>query len=146
MREGDSGIYYGADHELGYQLTMLRKTRQSSWYRDPYLYAIWREIGSPEESDPWFSGYSTDERWMHLEPSQTGIRSVPRGIAVQAPAAEVHRTTFESIVRNRTDLVETEAGWLLPVTQQERNGSLVDTEDRVQKAASFLRELVAVGL
>ncbi len=146
MREGDSGIYYGADHALGYQLTMLRKTRQSSWYRDPYLYAIWREIGSPEDSDPWFSGYSTDERWMRLEPSQTGIRSVPIGIAVQAPAAEQHRTTFESICRRHTDVVETEAGWLLAVAQQERNGGVVDTEDRVQKAASFLRELVAVGL
>jgi hypothetical protein len=36
--------------------------------------------------------------------------------------------------------------WLLVVAQQERSGSLVDTEDRVQKAASFLRELVAAGL
>jgi hypothetical protein len=43
MREGNSGIYYGADHALGYELTMLRKNVQHSWYRDPYLSAIWRE-------------------------------------------------------------------------------------------------------
>ena len=39
-----------------------------------------------------------------------------------------------------------EVGWLLAVAQQERNGILVDTEDRVQKAALFLRELIAAGL
>jgi hypothetical protein len=147
MREGNSGIYYGADHKLGYELTMLRKTVQHSWYRDPYLYAIWRESGSPKEvTDPWFIGYSTDERWLRLERSQTGLRSVPTGISVQAPAFEHHRTTFESLCRQHTDVVETEVDWLLVVAQQERNGSLVDTEDRVQKAASFLRELVAAGL
>lgn len=147
MREGNSGIYYGADRKLGYELTMLRKSVQRSWYRDPYLYAIWRESGSPGEvTDPWFIGYSTDERWMRLERSQTGIRSVPRGIAVQAPASEYHRTTFESLCRQHTDVVETEVDWLLVVAQHERNDSLVDTEDRVQKAASFLQELVAAGL
>ena len=83
---------------------------------------------------------------MRLERSQTGMRSVPTGIAVQAPAAEEHRTTFEAVCRQHTDVVETEIGWLLAVAQQERNGTLVDTEDRVQKAASFLRELVAAGL
>ena len=45
MREGNSGIYYGADRRLGYEMTMLRKTVQRSWFRDPYLYAIWREAG-----------------------------------------------------------------------------------------------------
>ena len=156
MREGNSGIYYGADHALGYELTMLLKTVQRSWYRDPYLYAIWRESGSPEEvtdprspgggTGPWFIGYSTNPRWMRLERSQTGMRSVPGGIAVQAPAVEEHRTTFESVCRQHTDVVETEIGLLLAVAQQERDGNLVDTEDRVQKAASFLRELVSAGL
>jgi hypothetical protein len=147
MREGNSGIYYGVDHKLGYELTMLRKSVQHSWYRDPYLYAIWRESGSPDEvTDPWFIGHSTDERWMRLERSQTGIRSVPGGIAVQAPASEHHRTTFESLCRQHTDVVETEVDWLLVVAQQERNGGLVDTQDRVQKAAAFLQELVAAGL
>lgn len=55
MREGNSGIYYGANHALGSQMTMLRKSVQRSWYRDPYLYAFWHECGSPEEvTDPWF--------------------------------------------------------------------------------------------
>ena len=147
MREGNSGIYYGADHALGYELTMLRKSVQRSWYRDPYLYAIWRESGSPEEvTDPWFIGYSTDERWMRLERSQTGMRSVPTGIAVQAPAAEEHRTTFESVLpathRRRRDRGRLAArGRAAGAQRQPRRH-----EDRVQKAASFLRELVAAGL
>jgi hypothetical protein len=147
MREGDSGRYWGAYHALGYELTMLYKQLQSSWHRDPYLYAIWRQSGSPEAvTDPWFIGSSTHERWMRLERSQAGVRSVPGGIAIHAPAAYEHRTTFESIRRQHTDVVRTGAGWLLEVAQRERNGSRVDTDDRVQKAASFLRELVAAGL
>jgi hypothetical protein len=156
MREGNSGIYYGADHTLGYELTMLRMTVQRSWYRDPYLYAIWRESGSPEEvtdprtpgggTGPWFYGYSTDERWLRLERSRTGMRSVPPGIALQAPATEEHRIAFESVCRQNADVVETEGGWLLAVAQQERDGSPVDRVDRVQTAASFLSELVAAGL
>jgi len=156
MREGDSGIYYGANHALGYELTMLLKSVQRSWYRDPYLYAIWRESGSPEEvtdprspgggTGPWFIGDSAHERWMRLERSQTGMRSAPVGIAVRAPAAEEHRTSLEAVCRQHTDVVETQIGWLLAVAQQERNGTPVDTEDRVNKAASFLRELVAAGL
>jgi hypothetical protein len=68
------------------------------------------------------------------------------GIAVQAPATEEHRTTLEAVCRQRTDVVETEPGWLVAVAQQERNGRLVDTEDRVQKAAWFLNQLIAAGL
>ena len=87
MREGNSGIYYGADERLGYELTMLRKTVQRSWYRDAYLYAIWCEGGRPSEvEDPWFYGYSTTPRWMKLNRSGTGLRSVPTGIAIRTPA------------------------------------------------------------
>jgi hypothetical protein len=154
MREGDSGIYYGANGTLGYQMTMLRKTVQRSWFRDPYLYAIWREADSPDEvtdprnsrSGPWFYGYSTTERWMRLEKSYTGMQSVPRGIAVQPPPAGEHRSALEAVCRQHTHLVETDTGWLLEIEQKERHGALVDTENRVERAASLLRELVTAGL
>jgi hypothetical protein len=86
---------------------------------------------------------------MRLERSQTGIRSVPKGLAVQAPAAESaeeHRYVFESVRRRHDVVVDDDVGWLLRVGQQQRNGSRVDTEDRVQRAASLLRVFVAVGL
>jgi hypothetical protein len=57
-------------------MTMLDKTVQRSYSRDPYLYAIWREAGSPAEvKDPWFYGYSTTPRWMQLTRSGIGLRS-----------------------------------------------------------------------
>jgi hypothetical protein len=74
MREGRSGIYYGADNWLGYEMTMLTKAVQRSYYRDPYLYAIWREAGSPAEVvDRWFFGSSTNRRWMQLVRSRIGM-------------------------------------------------------------------------
>jgi Protein of unknown function DUF262 len=147
MREGNSGIYYGANHALGYQMTMLRKSVQRSWYRDPYLYAIWRESGSPEEvTDPWFYGYSTDERWMRLERSGAALRSVPAGIALQAPTRQDRAAAFKAVCGEHSDVRMLDEGWLLEVAQTERDGALVDVEDRVQKAAAFLRELVAAGL
>jgi hypothetical protein len=147
MREGDSGIYYGADHALGYEMTMLRRTLQRSWYRDPYLYAIWQEAGMPEEvEDPWFYGYSTEERWMRLIRSGAALRSSPAGIALRAPVAEPHRARFQSVCRNHADIVETDAGQLLTIDQRERDGTLVDTEDRVEKAVLLVRALVSAGL
>ncbi len=147
MREGNSGIYYGANHTLGYQMTMLRKSVQRSWYRDPYLYAIWHESGSPEEvTDPWFYGYSTDERWMRLERSGAALRSVPAGISLQAPAREDHASAFNAVCGERSDIRMLDGRWSLEVAQTERDGALVDVEDRVQKAAVFLRELITAGL
>jgi len=52
------------------------------------------------------------------------------GIAVQAAAADEHRITLEAVCPQHSDVVETEIGRLLAVAQQERNGTLVDTEDR----------------
>ncbi len=147
MREGNSGIYYGASHTLGYQMTMLRKSVQRSWYRDPYLYAIWHESGSPEEvTNPWFYGYSTDERWMRLERSGAALRSVPAGIALQAPTGADHTAAFNAVCDERSDIRMLDERWLLDVAQTERDGALVDVEDRVQKAAAFLRELITAGL
>ena len=37
MREGESGLYSGENHKLGYSLVMLRKTQLNSNYRDAYL-------------------------------------------------------------------------------------------------------------
>ena len=146
MREGNSGIYYGANGRLGYELTMLRKTVQRSWYRDAYLYAMWCEAGCPSEvEDPWFFGYSTTPRWMKLVRSGTGLRSVSTGIAVQTPtkpgALEVLQDVCSSV-----GAAPCEEGWLLSVPQADQGGDLTDTVDRVQMAAGFLQNLIAAGL
>lgn len=146
MREGNSGIYYGADGRLGYEMTMLRKTVQRSWYRDAYLYAIWCEAGRPEEvDDPWFYGYSTAPRWMKLLRSGTGLRSVSEGLVLQAPVSTNDEANFET-VRDVAGAVQAGDGWLLQVPQSEVEGELVDSVDRVQMGAQLLKNLVEGGL
>jgi hypothetical protein len=146
MREGNSGIYYGAHKRLGYELTMLRKTVQNSWYRDAYLYAIWCEAGRPSEvEDPWFYGYSTTPRWMKLTRSGTGLRSTPTGIAIQPPPRP---EAVELLLRvcSAVGVAASDEAWLLPVPQVDQSGELIDSEDRVQIAAGFLQDLLAAGL
>ncbi|MFC6287579.1 DUF262 domain-containing protein [Nocardioides sp. GCM10027113] len=145
MREGNSGIYYGADERIGYELTMLRKTVQRSWYRDAYLYAIWCEAGRPDEvEDPWFYGYSTTPRWMKLTRSGTGLRSVPTGIAIQAPSSASQECIRE--LESTAGLVAHEGWWHLSVPQSGQDGEAIDSQDRVQAGAALLQELIASGL
>lgn len=146
MREGNSGIYYGADGRIGYELTMLRKQMQSSWYRDAYLYAIWCEAGRPTEvEDPWFHGYSTIPRWMRLVRSGTGLRSVHSGIAVEPPASAAAAANLDAVCEG-AGAVRSEDGWLFAVPQADRNGVLIDAADRVQLAAAVLQKLIAAEL
>lgn len=141
MREGNSGIYFGAERELGYQMTMLRRKVQSSYFRDAYLYAIWSQSGRPDSvEDPWFFGYSTTPRWMKTVSCHVGQRSMPTGIAVDAPDSWEF-DTFASL----EGLTPTDSGWLLTVPQEEHDGQLVDAVDRVQLAAAFLGRLLSAG-
>jgi hypothetical protein len=146
MREGSSGIYYGADGRLGYELTMLSKLTQASWYRDAFLYAIWCEAGRPSEvKDPWFTGYSTHPRWMTLVRSGIALRSVPAGIAVQPPTAPSSAGGYEAVLGSAGAVLNGE-GWLLPIPQAALEGVSIDTVDRVRKTSDFLQKLIAAGL
>ena len=146
MREGNSGIYYGSEGRIGYQLTMLRKTMQNSWYRDAYLYAIWCEAGKPSEvKDPWFTGYSTDPRWMELVTSRTALRSVPTGIAVRRPTDPTIAAIFDE-VRDEAGIVETDEGLMLLIRQMPHGDDCVDAVDRVQAGAQLVRTLIRKGL
>jgi hypothetical protein len=146
MREGESGIYYGADGSLGYEITMLRKTVQRSWYRDAYLYATWCEAGRPEEAeDPWFYGYSTIPRWMTLTRSGIGLRNTAAGLSLQVPATAHTRAALQTVCR-AVGATALDGGWLLSIPQTDRGGERIDSVDRVQVAADLLRRLVAAGL
>jgi hypothetical protein len=146
MREGNSGIYYGADGKLGYEITMLRKTVQRSWYRDAYLYATWCEAGRPEEvEDPWFYGYSTTPRWMTLTRSGTGLRNTAAGLSLQIPATPHTRAALQTVCR-AVGATALDGGWLLPIPQTVHGGERIDSVDRVQVAADLLRRLVSAGL
>jgi hypothetical protein len=147
MREGNSGIYYGADRRLGYEMTMLRRKVQSSYFRDPYLYAIWNRAGRPAEvEDPWFFGYSTTPRWMTTAGKEVRLRSIGPGFAVAAaPGAGGVDSGLRDFLATE-GAVESDDGWLLAVSQEPVDGgSLVDSVDRVSLGAGFLGRLVAAG-
>jgi hypothetical protein len=147
MRGGATGIYYGVDGKLGYSMCMLRTTRLSGYYRDPVLLEVWRSSGVGERvRDPWFTGYETSPRWLRLEQSGVGMRSVSDGFALQRPEDEAHQSKFINIC-NRHEAVDiADEGIVLTIPQHDHGEGLVDSADRVVVGAAFLRDLVEAGL
>lgn len=143
MRESRSGIYVGSNGALGYSICMLDKTQMNSWYRDPYLFAIYRESNAGEAvEDPWFTGYETASRWMRLKKSGTAMQCVKEGLVLRPPPASAHVEVFSKVCA----VHGVDAGHVLRVLQVEREGRQLDTLDRVQLAAALLRDLVKAGL
>lgn len=145
MRKGNSGIYYGADRQLGYEMTMLRRKVQSSYFRDAYLYAIWNQAGRlPEVDDPWFYGYSTTPRWMTTKTSKVRLRSVPEGLAIEVPVGSTAAESFATFAASEA-LSATDDGWLFSIPQSVVDTTLIDSADRIQLSAGLLRRLVKAG-
>ncbi|OXM45173.1 DUF262 domain-containing protein [Amycolatopsis alba] len=146
MREGATGIYYGVDGELGYSLCMLRTKQRNGNYRDPILLEVWKSSGAGDRvADPWFTGYETNPRWLRLERSSVGMRSVSDGFELQAPEDEALRAKFDDICR-RHDVEEAGDRLVVKAPQRDHGDGPVDSADRVVLGAAFLRDLVAAGL
>jgi len=143
MRESNSGRYVGWEGKLGYLVCMLHGERVSGNYRDPYLLAIHRlsDVGDAV-TDPWFTGYESNPRWLNLERSGTGIRCIEDGIAIRPPLVSRERDAFSRICK----IHGVTANLTLPVPQVEVAGASVDTIDRVQLGATLLYDLVETGL
>lgn len=143
MREGDSGRYASRTWRLDYDVCMLKGSQMKGYYRDPYLLAIYRESGvATAVQDPWFFGYEDKPRLMRLEKSGTEIQCVPTGLLVRPPANPVNAAALASVYA--THGIGSDG--LLTVPQSEKNGRIVDTQDRIQIGAQLLRDLVAAGL
>lgn len=141
MREGASGVYVTDEEEMGYRICMLRTLYITGYYRDPYLLAVHRASGVGEAvKDTWFR-YLTPERWMPLKRSGAAIRCVNEGFLVRPPTAGL-REAFDKACG--THAVDQDG--LLRVAQREQNRRMLDTQDRVQLAASLIRSLVDAGL
>ena len=110
----------------------------------------WRS-GGPAKSasrvqDPWFTGYETNPRWLRLERSGVGMRSVSDGFALRGPEDDgppvnVHRHLQPA--RSRRDH---RGSIVLKIPQHDHGHGLVDSTDRVIVGAAFLRDLVEAGL
>lgn len=141
MREGGSGIYYSEGGALGYSLCMLRggTSTLNSRYRDPYLLAIWRNLGKPDDvDDPWFTGHETIPRWLRLTLSGIGIRSVSRGFELSGPARDDFAEPYDSL---RRQLGASHDG-IIEIKQMDG----IDTVDRIAIGSEIMRRLLDAGL
>lgn len=147
MREGATGIYYGVGGKLGYSMCMLRTRRLNGYYRDPILLEVWWSSGVGERvRDPWFIGYETNPRWLRLEQSGVGIRSISDGFALQEPDDEALQSKFIDICSRRGDVEITDEDIVLKIPQHDHGDGLIDSADRVVIGAAFLCDLVEAGL
>jgi hypothetical protein len=98
MREGQSGIYVGSNGVLAYNICMLNKTQMNSWYRDPFLLAIYQEIGGDDVlEDPWFTGYETEERFLRLKKSSTELQCLQDRLVLRSPSTSAQAEVFLQI-------------------------------------------------
>lgn len=128
MREGESGLYFTEGGVMGYSLCNLRggKEQMNSLYRDPYLLSIYRDLSAPAQiEDPWFVGYEWDPRYLVLGDTGLGVRCTPEGFVVRGPGDE-DGPSYE----------------LHPVRMAERDGLLVDAEDRIRVGARLVTEIL----
>ncbi len=153
MREGPSGRYACPNGTLGYDVCMLDKDTINSFYRDPFLHAVKRESGVQDAAvqgavghhwpdGPWFTGYETEPRWMRLVASGTEIRCVAEGFQLRPPSAPPAEAGFVRVCEAHG----LGRDCLLRIPQVSVGTRLCDTQDRIQRGARLLRDLVNAGL
>ena len=139
MRSGTSGIYTGLNGQMGYQLCMLNRTQMNSRYRDPFLSAVAEQARAWDAVNPlFFTGYEFEERWMQLKASGTRLRCIPEGFVVTLPQDPKAQETL-ALILERWEIVE---DLILRIDQT----AGIDVEDRVEKCARFISDLVEGGL
>lgn len=145
--EGKTGIYWGVDGDLGYSLCMLRTFQLNGIYRDPILLQVWLSSNVTDAvRDPRFTGWVTTPRWLRLERSLVGLRSVPEGFELQGSEDDELHQRFLAICRQREDVTINDERINLSVPQTDHAGDLIDTVDRIVVGAEFVKELVDAGL
>ncbi len=140
MREGGSGLYVTRGGEMGYSLCNLSggKERMSSYYRDPYLLSIYRELGSPAQvDDPWFTGYEWDPRWLTLRTNGLGVRCFREGFEVGRVDADGFRRPY---VDAPGGLRISQDGFV----ELNQTADGVDTEDRIKAGVRLVTELLRI--
>ena len=138
MREGASGRY--AISPSGFSICMLEKTVMRSYYRDPYLLAIFREsaIGQ-SESDLWFSGYETEPRRISPLKSDLLIECVDQGWQITGVLTDPkQKACFEEVCA-----LHGLGPDLLYCMPQKDGGDIID---RVVMGAQLLKNLIKAGL
>ena len=90
-------------------------------------------------------GYETNPRWLRLEQSGVGMRSISDGFALQGPEDEALNRSSSTSAANTKTVEIADEGIVLKIPQQDHGDGLVDSADRVVIGAAFLRDLVKAG-
>ena len=143
MREGRSGRYIFSPS--GYQGCMLNGSRVHGYYRDPYLFALYREskIAQAHVEGLLFNSYEDRPRHLVLKQSGLRIQCVDEGWRLNIAAANLttaQQSVFTSFgVRNNPKIPDE---WFYAIPQS----SGVDQTDRIELGAKLLSALVANGM
>src|SRR5699024_10433525 len=152
MRSGWSGQYMSEDGEPGYRLCMLKRTRITSYYRDPYLLEIYNQVASVDGGeyrdrveDTWYYGDENQPRWLTLSRSGVGIRCVTEGFEIRPPADVTFKEGFEAMVTDLPSVEVSQDRILLRIPQNSTDTGPIDSEDRIIIAVSAVKDLIAAS-
>ena len=147
MREGSSGLYVSSSGAMGFDLCMMYQTRLSSYYRDPYLFAVIALSDAKEGQDVvklWHYGWDDcrpERRWIELLRTGEKVMSCRReGFELQVPTKVAGQASFTAILQKNN----VSADLMLRVQQKEVDGVQYDQEDRISVGAKFLRDLIKI--
>lgn len=137
MRKGISGRY--AVSQSGYSICMLDKTVMRSYYRDPYLseLASMSQLNIPD-SNLWFYGYETEQRWLERPNAIVTITSVDVGWQMGNIPSDPNQLGCLSDICDSFDITN----YILRIPQQNQ----LDTVDRLQRGVELILALNKSGL
>lgn len=145
MRSGDSGLYVSAKGSMGFDLCMLHKTQLNSNYRDPYLLAVIDASDAREGYDVaenWhygWDGYRQEQRWIELSRSGEKVISCREdGFQLLAPEDVAELAIFNAVCSKH----EINSDLVLRVPQLLKEDETYDLRDRIEAAASLLKDLI----
>lgn len=148
MLSAPQGIYVGeydsAGLGYGYLVDMLNGGDYRASFTDPFLLAVWNELGQPQGlTKPEFRSwdYTGTEKAMKLLESGTGIRSQNAGFEILLPGdptqAALAHATLKPFGIDGDNIVR--------VSPEDRD-SQPDSEDRVQVGVQIAQALLRAGL
>lgn len=149
MLSAPQGIYVGEYDSTGvgygYRVDMLNGGDYRASFTDPFLLAVWSELGQPQRlAKPEFRSwdYTGTEKAMRLLASGTGIRSQNAGFEIFLPGDPTHaalvRATLKPFGIDGDNIV-----WVSP---DDRDSQSLDSEDRVQVGVQITQALLQAGL
>ena len=115
----------------------------SSYYRDPFLYAVFSRSGAVvnvDVEDPRHTGYQTEERWLNLSRSGARLRCRPEGFVLSPPQNGAYTDAFAEVLKKNN----IDPDLMLRIPQVLKEGVLYDAQDRVKIGAALVRDLVAM--